>query len=98
VFWDLDQDGDFDDATGQQVIHTYFPGQTVRIGVRAEWPLGVGPPAIATDFHYVTMDKEAVAGEPPTCKVTDTLNGSFLDSDGAVFTPSSALKANGWWF
>jgi hypothetical protein len=98
VFWDLDGDGEFDDATGVQVEEDLLAGRTVRIGVRAEWPLGVGPPASAADYFFVTLDRNAVPNEPLVSKVVDALNGSFLDSSrptAAVFTPSSARKNNG---
>jgi hypothetical protein len=98
VFWDLDGDGDFDDATGNQTVRDLLAGQTVRIGVRAEWPLGVGPPASAADYFFVTLDRNAVPNEPLVSKVVDALNGSFLNSSrpsAAVFTPSPALKSNG---
>ncbi len=98
VFWDLDGDGDFDDATGDQTVKDLLAGQTVRIGVRAEWPLGVGPPASAADYFFVTLDRNAVPNEPLVSKVVDALNGSFFDSSrpaASVFTPSPALKNNG---
>lgn len=98
VYWDLDGDGDFDDDTGVRVVKDMLSGKTVRIGVRAEWPLGVGPPASAADYFFVTLDRNAVPNEPLVSKVVDTLSGSFLDSsrpNASVFIPSPALKTNG---
>ena len=95
VFWDLDEDGVFDDATGLQTVKVYPAGRTVRIGVRAEWPLGVGPPATAACYFFVTFDYPPVAGEPPHGRATDILNGSFMDSSGDQFIPSASLKGNG---
>ncbi len=95
VFWDLDQDGDFDDAIGLQAIRNYQAGQTVRIGVRAEWPTGVGPPLAASNYFFVTFEKAAVAGEPPRGKALDGVNGAFLDSSGVPYLPLASRKANG---
>lgn len=98
VFWDLDQDGEFDDATGLHVEKTYDAGRTVRIGARAVWLVSGpnGSQAVeASNYFFVTFPKPRSEAEPPTGLSLDSVNGAFMNSTGQAQTPDPGRKANG---
>ena len=95
VSWDLDDEGEFDDATGLTAQRDYRAGQTSRIGVRAEWPQAGGLSRVAINHFYLTLDQPLVANEPLLGRAVDAIPGSFLNDDEESTVPLAARKATG---
>jgi len=61
--WDLDEDGDFDDASGKRIVMTVgAPGEAV-VGIQASKPAAGGEPKGDTTSAYFAFD---VLDAPPT--------------------------------
>lgn len=95
--WDLDGDGQFDDAEGEQVTHTFATVGDHSVGLRATDTSG----ASATATQTVTVTNPAPTGSisyapaSPRPREEVTLTGSGSDENGSVTGFAWDLDADG---
>jgi glucose/arabinose dehydrogenase len=92
--WDLDGDGDFDDAGTPTVSRTYTTAKVYKVGVRVTDEKGESDTAFTQIFAGTTAPTAAINAPDPlaTWKVGDTItfNGSATDAEEGPL-PASAL-------
>ena len=80
--WDTDEDGLFDNESGQEIAHDILGIGQYLIGVKATDDMGHE----AVRWQYVSIEKKP-ADEPANRGAVDVLEGSFLSPNGGTYFP-----------
>ena len=87
--WDLNGDGERDDAFDKECSKNYRRAQTlVSVEVQDDVTTAVA-------YLYVTMEKSKTSGEPATCRTVDPIPGEVVNLSGESFSFEESKKQTG---
>jgi len=72
--WDLDGDGERDDAFDEKCSETYYIPKTFIVSVEVQDEI-----TTTVAYLYVTIEKLKIPGEPSTCRVIDLIPGKAVN-------------------